>query len=374
MFQTTLIAAITVALSTNSCQATAGDSTKEFAVMCHLFHACKQGIPAVGDENEPSLQPEIQTLVGINMSAADDEFYGSNFEEEKGHEADKNYTQHKATWAQLKKDLETNQVSKQGIKITRLPKSSIRHYVQLTALSGLEALETAKAPLPDAKTAEEINDELKEVLYGSGNKQAVSGIDKTFGNTPADACGDQGGATSKAGISLANDFVCLCGGGSTAAAGCIGGNGAFTAAGNGSSGTGAAAIAELLGKCHNKQKQPTAPGELESLITTYNSLIGAQAGNTAGAQHNYSKHSAARCSAGDQEGCINYKYQIDTNNAGIPWQNKLKQVIDDMRQRRARHEAIKRLIEKAKETERQVLIAYIQSQAVTDLAKPTNAA
>nr|APD73065.1 variant surface glycoprotein 1125.224 [Trypanosoma brucei] len=365
-------ASLYLALLSPTAHAAAGDNINEFTVMCKLFTACEQGISANAAATPNSLDDELETMIAINLTAADKSFFERNFDSDKTHDTDENYTKYKATWAALKKDLGSKKIGTFDLKLTRLPDSALRGYVQRAALAAIAALTSAKDQLSKGPTSQTINNKLKEVLYGDKQAAASADADKTFGSTLAAACGNNGAAENKVGISLSNDLVCLCGGGNTAIAACAG-TGATLAGGQAfaaGSQTGTPALTDVRAKCHDKNKGPTSGTELQALLTTFESMIGARDGTTSGAEANYGKGAAATCNAGDGNSCVNYKYQLGAADRGIPWVKKLKSAIADIKALNTKIAEVKQVQTKVKNMEETLLLTYMAAQAIiTDSTK-----
>nr|AGH61232.1 variant surface glycoprotein 720 [Trypanosoma brucei] len=371
-----VIAAIIAVFLASQTEATAGDNLKEFGLLCQIVAACGAGIPTTDSEQQPKISDVLETLVAINLSAADDDFFSRNFAETSDHKGETNYTTYSEQWQKLKANTLKRKIGRNSVELTRLPANSIRLHVQLEALAAIEAVQNAAAQLPPAKTAAQINADLKGIVYGDGNTEPQASGSKTFGNPGAAACGGNGAASNKAGISLANDMLCLCGGNSNnnAAAGCISTGGTLTTKFN-SEANGPNAFRELAGKCHHKDAQegPTAE-HLTSLATTFRHLIGSHAGSEQTKIFHYGKGAQATCTAADEEGCVNYKHQLQTGGSGIPWLVKLQKTIADIRRREIRREAVRQLESEAKQAERKVLLAYKQAHALGAITAPQQTA
>ncbi|RHW66818.1 variant surface glycoprotein VSG [Trypanosoma brucei equiperdum] len=371
-----VIAAIIAVFLASQTEATAGDNVKEFGLLCQLVAACETGMPTTAAVDKADISDVLDTLVAINLSSADDEFFNRNFGEDSDHKGEPNYTKYKEQWKKLKANTLKRKIGSSDELLQRLPDNSLRRHVQLEALAAIEATQAAQAQLPEAKTAAQINDELKAVLYGADQQEAATDSGKTFGTNGEAACGNDGSADNAAGRSLANDLVCLCGGngGNTPAEGCLHTGATITNKFTGEA-AGATSYTEIKGKCLHKDGVPTVSVErLTALASHFKTLIGVHAAGTSAKNYHYGKGGAATCSAANQEGCINYKHQLETDGRGIQWLKTLQEAIDDMRKQQTRSAAIQQLESRAKEEERKVLLAYKQAQAIASLASATAAA
>nr|APD74929.1 variant surface glycoprotein 1125.4714 [Trypanosoma brucei] len=347
----------------------AAENAKEFAVLCTLYKACEAGSGLKETAAAAAIAPSMRTLVALNLTAADDEFFSRDFTKKpEGGQPDDNYTEYQDTWNDVKEKLKDGTLDIKGVKLTRLPANSQRHSLQQLTLSAIRYLKDKINALPTAQGTSDIDKTLKEAMFGTGQTDVQNSGTKTFGSSAANACGGNGGSTNNAGISLVNDLTCLCGGGDSAIEGCTHTGDTLTASGIASTSAAATTWGHVKAKCRKRPAISSALQTLASNLEEFRNLIGTKRDEDANGESHYGAGAAATCSGADEVSCINYKKQIDGDKLTIPWVEKITKALSDAKDHAQKEAAIQQLILTAEQTEQRALSTY---QQAADLNKLT---
>nr|ARB50595.1 variant surface glycoprotein [Trypanosoma brucei] len=335
--------ACTIAALLQPAEAAAGDNTLEYHVFSKIYEGCIAGSKLTDTDPGAETADATKILVALNVSAADDKFYDQDFDSSDAKTSkDKNYTIYRTTWLEVVKKIRNAEAVAGNVKLPRVPQGPQREMVQRIEENALRTIQAAIDAAPKSKTAAEIDPELKEVLYGSGQASASTADGQTFHNTMTKACGDTGAGSEEPGLSLYNDLACLCGGGNTAIEGCagsgvnLGGVTPFS-----SSATGPAAVGAVLAKCPKPPANQENAELLAAASRDFLHLLGSR--NTATADNSPIYGKATQCSATNKEGCVNYKTKVQGNHLKIPWLDKLLAALADIKAHNKRSDAIRQL-------------------------------
>nr|APD73785.1 variant surface glycoprotein 1125.1608 [Trypanosoma brucei] len=80
----------------------------EFNALCSILELANRGLTIAGVTTPPSIQTYIKFLTALNLSLEPDEFFNQNFKrtgDPKGENEE--WTEHKATWAELQENIKT---------------------------------------------------------------------------------------------------------------------------------------------------------------------------------------------------------------------------------------------------------------------------
>nr|AGQ50102.1 variant surface glycoprotein [Trypanosoma brucei] len=365
-----LLACLALLQQRPTADAAAGDNVAEFRLLCTIYKACSEATGLTDESADTAVDQHLRTLIALNMTSAADEFYDRDFSDEKTKsETDSNYTAFRKQWEEIKKNIQAGKEVAMEVKLQRLPPSKLRDELNSAISGSIKALTETKETLPQAKTAGQIKATLKEVIYGTGQSTASSTGGQTFGASLNDACGNDGSSANAAGLSLANDMVCLCAGsGSAAAAGCLSTTGSLTSYFSTTSNAGSA-LEHLAAKCPATAISNDLPAVLTTLATAFTNRIGQHAGTNQNRVTHYGKGAQDTCSGANEEGCINYKKQMEGKNIAIPWLSKLHQAVDEIKQQQKRSAAIEALKKEAAAAATQGIKAYKNTQVLEALLK-----
>nr|APD74156.1 variant surface glycoprotein 1125.2704 [Trypanosoma brucei] len=325
-------------------QAAAGDNAAEFSLLCSLYLTCDQGVALTDLDATEATRSAIQSLVAINLTAADNEFYGLDFSKPPPNPPeDANYSEFISTWSDLKRQLTEGTLAVEGTIIARLPNNDLRKHVQATALGLIKSLKKQIEDIPTAEKAASINAMLKEALYGPGASKAETTAGKTFGSSGPNSCGNTGDSGNNAGISIANDLTCLCGGGDTALVACTHTGDTLDNKGMTSDSVAATAFNQVKTKCRVQKKEGPTEAVLAASLASFRNAIGTRHTGNGNRKEHYGKGGGDACSATDAEGCINYKQQMSGNKLEIKWLKAIENALAEINKHRLQQQAIKNL-------------------------------
>nr|AGH60072.1 variant surface glycoprotein 1133 [Trypanosoma brucei] len=342
--QNALVLACLTMAAVHHAQAAAGDNAAEFSLLCSLYLACHQGVELTDLDATEATRSAIQSLVAINLTAAENEFYGLDFSKPPPNPPeDANYSEFRTTWKELKQQINEGKLTIESTKLGRLADTKLRTHVQTTALELLSKLNQQLADIPQADKASTNNAKLKGALYGSVNTKAESGSGKSFGNNGQNNCGDSGTGSNAAGISIANDLTCLCGGGNNAIKSCTDNGETLKNSGMANEAEATAAFNEIKQKCRVQWLAGPTEAVLAAGLAKFRDTIGTRHASNGNRKENYGKGAIYACSATDTDGCINYRHQMSAKNLDIKWVKAIEIALAEISKHRLQQQAIKDL-------------------------------
>nr|APD74825.1 variant surface glycoprotein 1125.4301 [Trypanosoma brucei] len=305
-----------------------GDNGPDFAALCTIY---KLSLAKAKKPETGSLEDGLKTykkLRALNFSTATDSFFSTGDGKAQALTADAAADKQKL-WAKLIKDqhdeaFEENERTEHG----RLASTPAR----ATANKIISQLADQAQPLQvkcseSKKTAEQAGaaaeEKVKHSIYGPDNSEYKSDF---FGASKNHNCGAGTNGHERVGLSVANDMFCLCTGNSGTSAQECGGANLGDTADNGKAATPTVwtAIAQRCGAVHTGGELTAA--RIEAAIAAVEARIGANPNSENGVHAPYvlGKAGAAGCDGSTGNLCVNYKTQLSTGGAGIPWMSRLR--------------------------------------------------
>nr|ARB51427.1 variant surface glycoprotein [Trypanosoma brucei] len=330
-----LTAVVLLLLGTHShrqkADAAANDQAAEFNALCSILELANKGLTIGGVTTPPSIQTDIKFLTALNLSLAPDSFFNQNFKRPDNPKGEsEEWTENKATWAELQENIKAGNKGSLDTIIHRVEGEQRQQAARRVLNATLRKVASLRKALKSTPSSEDIKEAMQLVLYGDKDATSPAGA-KTFGSQSGSgqkACGHDGSPGQEAGISLASDFVCLCGAGSRAGIQACAGFGATETITHTGSSTAASMFADTVKYCHESGTKPTAAA-IEAAILTFKGLLGkitetADSGRAVfGAYDN-----SGGCDGDASPNCVTYKARVQGKKLMIPWLVNLERAAE----------------------------------------------
>nr|ARB50664.1 variant surface glycoprotein [Trypanosoma brucei] len=321
-----LTAVVLLLLGTHShrqkADAAANDQAAEFNALCSILELANKGLTIGGVTTPPSIQTDIKFLTALNLSLAPDSFFNQNFKRPDNPKGEsEEWTENKATWAELQENIKAGNKGSLDTIIHRIEGEQRRGAARKVVNATLHKVASLKKALKSTPSSEDIKEAMQLVLYGDKEATSATGP-KTFGSTAGNgqkACGHDGSADQEAGISLASDFVCLCGAAdSNGIKACAGFAASETITHTGSH-TPTSAFTDTVKYCHESGSKPT-PAAIQAAILNFRSLLGKITETADGKRAVFGAYAnSGACNGNASPNCVTYKARVQGKKLMIPW-------------------------------------------------------
>nr|APD75146.1 variant surface glycoprotein 1125.4962 [Trypanosoma brucei] len=360
MRQDILVSALATLYLSKQVKGAANDNARPYNVLCAILNVAS-AIPDIETTDyDAKISEELEMVRHLNMSESDDGVFNQNFKTANtDRDAKEPWKSNKAGWEKSKNLVEAGETQFHGIKITRKLASHERTIAAAIANQTASAIRQLQMKLKSTKKAQDVTAELNKAIYGATGALDKSG-ETTFVTGSGAVCGGGGQGASKAGISLANDMVCLCSNNA-------GNNAACTGAAINSdlkydnAGNAATAFQNLKEKCPMHIKLKATAAALRAAITSF---IGALKGTGKATQAGHTilgNKDAATCDGTDNEDCVLYKTATAGQGLNVPRLTHLSTAAEMLETIDNEQEHNKQLLNSARALAAATLTSYIQA-------------
>nr|ARB50573.1 variant surface glycoprotein [Trypanosoma brucei] len=361
MRQAILVSALATLYLSKQVKGAANDNARPYNVLCAILNVATATPDVDTTDYSAKISEELEMVRHLNMSVSDDGFFNQNFKTPNtDRDAKEPWKSNKAAWEKSKNLVEAGETKFHGIKITRKLASHERTVAAAIANETASAIRQLQMKLKSTKKAQDVTAELNKAIYGATGALDKSG-ETTFVTGSGAGCGGGGQGASKAGISLANDMVCLCSSSNGQNAACTG------AAINSdlkydNAGNAATAFQKLKEKCPMHIKLKATAAALWAAITSF---IGALKGTGKATQADNTilgYGNAATCDGGANPDCVLYKAAEPGKPLNVPWLTHLSTAAEILETIDNEQEHNKQLLNSARALATAVLSSYIQAE------------
>nr|APD74981.1 variant surface glycoprotein 1125.4769 [Trypanosoma brucei] len=307
----------------------------EFGALCSLFTLKDAGAPPAAEEESAPFSDLRTPIYNLNVSVADDDF----LKDANGKYKDlmqgaddaaklKAWQQHITEIINSKHGDENKQIY---AKLTNQAQKTSARAIITELLKEADKLGTKyeEARLTARESHSQAIEDIITAIYGNKEGKYTEGHFAVSGNS----CGPSNNGNSAVGKKLLDDMICLCTNKAAATATECGGSEAPQVNGAGGT-TGTAALTHVIGLCKSPAKQPALTEELiEARLALFHSMLGRKPNNQTGDEIRYvlGKYSASQCDGASEQNCVNYVAKLKAPGAGIPWENKLRDAIEKLK-------------------------------------------
>nr|AGQ49876.1 variant surface glycoprotein [Trypanosoma brucei] len=311
--------------------AAANAQAAEFNALCSILELANKGLTIGGVTTPPSIQTDIKFLTALNLSLAPDDFFNQNFKRTNSPTGEsEEWTANKATWAELQENIKAGNRGSLDTIIHRIEGEQRRRAARQVVNATLIKVASLKQALKTTPSSEDIKQAMQLVLYGDKEATSATGP-KTFGSTAGNgqkACGHDGSADQEAGISLASDFVCLCGAADSNGIKACAGFAASEAITHTGSTTPTSAFTDTVKYCHESGSKAT-PAAIQAAILNFRSLLGKKTETADGKRAVFGAYANnGACNGNASPNCVTYKARVQGKKLMIPWLVNLERAAE----------------------------------------------
>nr|APD74051.1 variant surface glycoprotein 1125.2564 [Trypanosoma brucei] len=360
MRQAILVSALATLYLSKQVKGAANDNARPYNVLCAILNVATATPDVDTTDYSAKISEELEMVRHLNMSVSDDGFFNQDFKTPNtDRDAKEPWKSNKAAWEKSKNLVEAGETKFHGIKITRKLASHERTVAAAIANETASTIRQLQMKLKSTKTTQDVTAELNKAIYGSTGCLDKEGT-STFVTQSGTGCGGTGEATSKAGISLANDMVCLCSNTNGQNTACTG-KAINSDLKYDNSGNAAKAFTKLREKCPMHIKLKATAAGLRNAITSFigtlkGSAKATQAGNTI-----LGYADADTCNGGANADCVLYKTAEAGKPLNVQWLTHLSTAADILETIKSEQEHNKQLLSSARALVTGVLSSYIQA-------------